>query len=67
MEDTGKRKPVLALQRWLTNNITDHLLTKFTVLLLRERAGTIFKSPLIVNVKRLYHSNTTNLLFRIDD
>ena len=51
MKDLGNQKPVLVLLNGLSNNITDHLLT-------------IFKSPLIVNVKRFYHSNTNNLIFR---
>ena len=54
MEDPGNRKPVLVLLNGLSNNVTDHLLT-------------IFKSLLIFNVKRFYHSNPTNLIFRIGE
>ena len=66
MEYAGNLKPLLVLLNFLSNNITDHLLNKFMIFCCYENeSGPIFKSPLTVNLKRFYHSNTTNLLIHI--
>ena len=64
MEDAGNRKPLLVLLNFLSNNITDHLLNKFTICCCYENeSGPIFKSrsPLtsndsIILTKLIYYS-----------